>query len=75
MQCMQHKENSDKKARDHGIGQLEKCVYAQLTKLNKKQESILTSLANTAFYMAKKKVTFDLMHSVHCVNCKWHKHE
>ena len=46
------------------IGQLEKCVNAQMTKLNKEQESILTSLTNTAFYVAKKKVAFDAFSSL-----------
>ena len=61
---MKHKENNDKKARDRGIGQLEKCVQAQVTKLNQEQESILTSLTNTAFYVAKKKVAFDAFNSL-----------
>ena len=61
---MKHKENNDKKARDRGIGQLEKCVQAQVTKLNQEQESILTSLTNTAFYVAKKKVAFDAFSSL-----------
>ena len=61
---MKHKENNDKKARDRGIGQLEKCVQAQVTKLNQEQESILTSLTNTAFYVAKKKVAFDAFGSL-----------
>ena len=61
---MKHKENYDKKARDCGIGQLEKCVQAQVTKLNQELESILTSLTNTAFYVAKKKVAFDAFSSL-----------
>ena len=61
---MKHKENNDKKARDRGIGQLEKCVQAQVTKLNQEQESILTSLTNTAFHVAKKKVAFDAFSSL-----------
>ena len=64
IQCMKHKENNDKKARDRGIGQLEKCVQAQVTKLNQEQESILTSLTNTALYVVKKKVAFDAFSSL-----------